>query len=111
MSLTQFINNNPNNNERINNVMITARAVEFPWIIINTIRINGIGGIGKNRNLGILDQSINFCEESSLSRGLTPLQTKLFFSTFINSPLLTGKAVCPISGIKNNITMIINLIM
>ena len=40
---------NPNKNEKTNNVMITARADEFPWIIINTIRINGIGGIGKNK--------------------------------------------------------------
>ncbi len=42
--------------------MIIARADEFPWININTIRINGIGGIGKNRIFGILDQSINFWE-------------------------------------------------
>ena len=90
--------------------MITARAVEFPWININTIRINWIGGIGKNRNLGILDQSINFCEESVLSRGLRSLQTKLFFSIFINSPLLTGKEANPNNGIKNNAVMIINLI-
>ena len=62
----QFNNNSKNNNERIDNEMITLRAVEFPWININTIRINWIGGIGKNRNLGILDQSINFCEESVL---------------------------------------------
>ena len=31
--------------------MIIARADEFPWININTIRINGIGGIGKKEFL------------------------------------------------------------
>ena len=110
MSLTQFINNNPNNNERINNVMITARADEFPWIIINTIRINGIGGIGKNKNLGILDQLINFCEESALSIGFTSLLTKLISSIFINSPFLKGNEAEPINGIKNKVIRIINLI-
>ena len=90
--------------------MIIARADEFPWININTIRINGIGGIGKNRIFGILDQSINFWEVPVLKRGLASILIKLFFLIFINSPFLTGNEPNPINGIKNNVVKIIDLI-